>query len=113
MGLEIHCQLTGAKSKLFCRCACDYRGKAPNANTCPTCAGLPGTLPLLLLLVAIPLPGIGRARGGDDSRIPAARLPGPVTPRPNGQGRRGNGRILPAGRSSPGDIRTNQGPGKG
>lgn len=47
MGLEIHCQLTGAKSKLFCRCSCDYRGKSPNANTCPTCSGLPGTLPLL------------------------------------------------------------------
>jgi aspartyl-tRNA(Asn)/glutamyl-tRNA(Gln) amidotransferase subunit B len=47
MGLEIHCQLTGAKSKLFCRCRCDYRGKEPNANTCPTCSGLPGTLPLL------------------------------------------------------------------
>lgn len=47
MGLEIHCQLTGAKSKLFCRCLCDYRGKAPNENTCPTCSGLPGTLPLL------------------------------------------------------------------
>jgi aspartyl-tRNA(Asn)/glutamyl-tRNA(Gln) amidotransferase subunit B len=47
MGLEIHCQLTGAKSKLFCRCSCNYRGKAPNANTCPTCSGLPGTLPLL------------------------------------------------------------------
>ena len=47
MGLEIHCQLTGAKSKLFCKCRCDYRGKEPNANTCPTCSGLPGTLPLL------------------------------------------------------------------
>jgi len=47
MGLEIHCQLTGAKSKLFCRCRCDYRGMVPNANTCPTCSGLPGTLPLL------------------------------------------------------------------
>ncbi len=47
MGLEIHCQVTGTKSKLFCKCRCDYRGKAPNANTCPTCLGLPGTLPLL------------------------------------------------------------------
>jgi aspartyl-tRNA(Asn)/glutamyl-tRNA(Gln) amidotransferase subunit B len=47
IGLEIHCQLTGAKSKLFCRCSSDYRGKAPNTNICPVCAGLPGTLPLL------------------------------------------------------------------
>jgi len=47
IGLEIHCQLTGVKSKLFCRCSSDYRGKAPNTNICPICAGLPGTLPLL------------------------------------------------------------------
>jgi len=47
IGLEIHCQLTGTRSKLFCRCLCDYRGMAPNENTCPTCSGLPGTLPLL------------------------------------------------------------------
>ncbi|HEU4985358.1 MAG TPA: Asp-tRNA(Asn)/Glu-tRNA(Gln) amidotransferase GatCAB subunit B, partial [Nitrososphaera sp.] len=47
IGLEIHCQLTGARSKLFCSCGCDYRGKEPNANICPTCTGLPGTLPLL------------------------------------------------------------------
>ncbi|MDQ3881552.1 MAG: Asp-tRNA(Asn)/Glu-tRNA(Gln) amidotransferase GatCAB subunit B, partial [Thermoproteota archaeon] len=47
IGLEIHCQLTGVKSKLFCRCSSDYRGKAPNTNICPICVGLPGTLPLL------------------------------------------------------------------
>src|SRR5919199_6164228 len=47
IGLEIHCQLTGMKSKLFCSCSCNYRGIAPNANTCPICCGLPGTLPLL------------------------------------------------------------------
>jgi aspartyl-tRNA(Asn)/glutamyl-tRNA(Gln) amidotransferase subunit B len=47
IGLEIHCQLTGAKSKLFCSCNCDYRGMEPNTNMCPTCSGLPGTLPLL------------------------------------------------------------------
>src|ERR687883_2140298 len=47
IGLEIHCQLTGTKSKLFCSCSCNYRGIAQNANTCPICCGLPGTLPLL------------------------------------------------------------------
>ena len=47
IGLEIHCQLTGLQSKLFCSCQCDYRGKAPNTNICPICSGLPGTLPLL------------------------------------------------------------------
>ncbi len=47
IGLEIHCQLTGVSTKLFCSCRCDYRGKAANSNVCPTCSGLPGTLPLL------------------------------------------------------------------
>ncbi len=47
IGLEIHCQLTGVGTKLFCSCKCDYRGKEPNSNVCPTCSGLPGTLPLL------------------------------------------------------------------
>ena len=47
IGLEIHCQLTGLQSKLFCSCQCDYRGRAPNTNICPICSGLPGTLPLL------------------------------------------------------------------
>jgi aspartyl-tRNA(Asn)/glutamyl-tRNA(Gln) amidotransferase subunit B len=47
IGLEIHCQLTGLKSKLFCSCHCNYREYSPNENICPTCTGLPGTLPLL------------------------------------------------------------------
>lgn len=47
IGLEIHCQLTALRSKLFCPCPADYRGKEPNANVCPICLGMPGTLPLL------------------------------------------------------------------
>lgn len=47
IGLEIHCQLTGLKSKLFCPCHCNYREYKPNENICPICVGLPGTLPLL------------------------------------------------------------------
>ncbi|MEM1558161.1 MAG: Asp-tRNA(Asn)/Glu-tRNA(Gln) amidotransferase subunit GatB [Thermoproteota archaeon] len=45
IGLEIHVQLTNLKTKLFCPCPSDYRGKGPNENVCPICLGLPGTLP--------------------------------------------------------------------
>jgi len=47
IGLEIHCQLTKLESKLFCSCKADYRGFEPNANICPVCIGLPGSLPIL------------------------------------------------------------------
>ena len=47
IGLEIHCQLTNLESKLFCTCRANYRGYEPNTNVCPTCMGLPGTLPRL------------------------------------------------------------------
>ena len=47
IGLECHCQITSLKTKLFCRCPADYRGKPPNVNVCPTCLGLPGSLPYL------------------------------------------------------------------
>jgi aspartyl-tRNA(Asn)/glutamyl-tRNA(Gln) amidotransferase subunit B len=47
VGLEIHCQLTKLESKLFCSCKADYRGFEPNANICPACIGLPGSLPVL------------------------------------------------------------------
>ncbi|MCX8161591.1 MAG: Asp-tRNA(Asn)/Glu-tRNA(Gln) amidotransferase subunit GatB [Candidatus Bathyarchaeota archaeon] len=47
IGLEVHCQLTNLKTKLFCSCPADYRGKPPNTNICPVCIGEPGSLPVL------------------------------------------------------------------
>ena len=46
IGLEIHCQLTNLKTKLFCGCSADYRRDPPNSHLCPVCSGQPGSLPV-------------------------------------------------------------------
>ena len=45
IGLEVHVQLL-TQTKLFCGCSTKF-GLPPNSATCPVCAGLPGSLPVM------------------------------------------------------------------
>lgn len=46
VGMEVHAQVL-TRSKMFCRCATDYAGAAPNTRVCPICLGMPGVLPVI------------------------------------------------------------------
>ena len=59
VGLEVHVELS-TKTKLFCGCA-NHFGSEPNTNVCPTCLGLPGSLPVINAAAVTSAMRLGRA----------------------------------------------------
>lgn len=58
-GLEVHVELS-TRTKLFCGCANEF-GAEPNTNVCPTCLGLPGSLPVVNEVAVTDAMRLGRA----------------------------------------------------
>ena len=67
IGLEVHAELL-TESKMFCSCSSAF-GAEPNANCCPVCLGLPGTMPLLNERVPALAVRAGLALGCQVSRV--------------------------------------------
>ena len=61
VGLEVHVELATA-TKLFCGCANEFTAN-PNINVCPTCLGLPGSLPVMNAHAVELAMRVGRALG--------------------------------------------------
>lgn len=67
IGLEVHVELA-TKSKIFCGCSTAF-GSAVNAQTCPVCMGMPGTLPVLNKKVVEYAVAVGLAMNCDIAQI--------------------------------------------